>query len=67
MLVAQVPHVPRVVLQNEIRNKPPQVPQEPFGDLSGSHHTARQGRQVRKKIVPAAIPEYLAESRRPVL
>ena len=67
MLVCQFAEPARVILNHQLRDRLPQVPQEPLGDVQAIHHPPRHHRQERQGIVAAQPAELLPKGRRPVL
>ena len=67
VLVRQLAEAARVVLHHQLRDRLPQVPQEPLGHFQAVHHPPRHHRQEGQGIVAAQPSELLAEGRRPVL
>ena len=63
----KVPHVAGVILHHQLRNRLPQIPQEPLGNLRVVHDPPRDHRQQREQVVAPPRLKFLAHLRRPVL
>ena len=65
--MGQVAHVTGIILYHQVRDRLPQIPQEPLGNLRGVHHAPRDHREEREQVIAPPRLELLAHLRGPVL
>ena len=65
--MGKFPHVTRVILRYELRDRLPQIPEKPLRNLRALHDTPGDHGQEREQVVAAPVLEFLAHGRRPVL
>ena len=67
MLVRELAHASGVVLDDQLGDRLPQIPEEALGDFRACHDAAGHDRQVRRDLIAPTPLELFAHPCRPVL